>query len=239
MKSLSLVVLLFLATLSAGAREDTVPAVTVFGTAITQVKPDLLRWRLTVTNRAPDVATVSEQHTAYTAALLRLLSEKGIRPEEMQTTGMRFAEHREYRDRGAIKDGYDATTQVSFTMRKFTDYREMWLGLSRLAGVMVDSISWDTTTRIEVQNSTRDEALKNARAKADQMATGLGSRIAAPLAIEEVLMEDPWTNPSANFNSSRVAPPSDGSSDEAVAPGAVPIRVRVKVSFQLAAGSGK
>jgi uncharacterized protein YggE len=226
-------VLLVLATATHALAGDTgIPHVTVFGTAVTQAKPDLLRWYLTVSDKGTELPAVSEVHTSHTAAVLRLLGEKAIRPEETQTSGMRFSEGREYRDNSWVKDGYVATTQISFTMRNPADYREVWLELARLAGVSVDSVTWDVSNRIEVQDGTRLEALRSAKAKAEQMAAALNGKVSEPIAIEEVLTEDPWAARSMMSNSLQEGSREDEGGD-VISPGAVTIRIRVRVVFHL------
>lgn len=233
MKSSLLLLLALFAALVTRAAENAIPQVTVFGTAVTEAKPDLLRWHLTVSNQGADIAAVAQTHADTAAIVLRGLAEQGIRTEDTQTSGMQLAEHREYRSNSWIKDGYVASTTVVFTMKNLTGYREMWLGLARLNGVTVDQVTWDVSNRITVQNSTRTDALKNAKAKAEQMATDLGVRIAEPISINEVAADNAWPGGAIMTNSVSRAAPQDAGAGEAISPGTVPIRIRVQVAFRV------
>ncbi len=221
----------------ASAESDELPHVSVFGTATTQVQPDLLRWSLSVDRVGAEVAEVADAHAADVAAVLEFLKQQKIPAKEIQTSHVELSEHREYRRDSWVKDGYEASTTVSFTSRDLGQYRTLWLGLSRLTGVSVKSAAWDASRRIPVQNETREEALKAAKEKATNMAAVLGMKLAEPLAIEEVAMEnDPFSV--SGMASNRLNTSSrdgSGDSESMVAPGSIEVRVRVHVTFRIVA----
>ncbi len=232
MKTLFCLVLIVVTNSALAGPVSELPHVAVFGTAVTEAKPDLLRWSVTVSNTGGDLAEVSESHTKHTAAVLRLIAECGVRPDDTQTSGMRFSENREYRNESWVRDGYVATTHVSFTLVKVEEYRSVWLRLAKLPGVSIGNVAWDVSERIALQNKTRTDALKAAKSKADQMAFSLGARILSPLVIEELPDETPWSGNMANnvMQFSARGPEAGG---EPIAPGSVSIRVRVRVLFQI------
>jgi uncharacterized protein YggE len=215
------------------AADDKLPHVSVFGTATVKAQPDLRRWHITVTNKGDDVAAVSDTHTVRAAAVLRLLKDKGILPADMQTTAMRLSENREYRSNSWVKEGYIAATSIAFTLQDKQSYRDLWIGLSRLTDVTVDNVTWDVSDRIALQNRARVDALAVAKTKAQQMATCFGSRIAEPLAIEEILLEDPWADRGNAMNSIVVTRGAGATADEPISPGEINVRIRVSVSFRL------
>lgn len=231
MKSIAALCFLLCLLTSAIASESSVPHVTARGTAVTRAQPDLLRWRISLSNQGPDIAAISDAHATAAAALLRLLAEKGIRQDETQTSGMRLSEHREYRANSWLKDGYIAATDVAFTQRKLSDYRDLWIQLAKIGGVSVDSVTWDLSNRIQIQDSTRIDALKAARAKAEAMAGVLGAKTAEPIEIIEEEAELPWANRNVTNTAAEIA--GEGNSDDVLAPGMVNVRIAVRVSFRL------
>ena len=218
------------------AESDELPHVKVFGTAVTEVQPDLLRWRIKVGDEAAEVATVAESHAKDVEAVLAFLRQQGIPAKDIQTAQMQFSEHREYRSKSWVKEGYDASTVVTFTTTKLEQYQPLWLGLSRQRGVSVESVVWDSSRRIEVQNETRADALKAAKTKVAAMAKALGVEIAEPLAIEEEIVS-PYDSRMGNFARNTVSEAAgvgdDG--DGAVSPGAIEVRIRVQVTFRIVA----
>ena len=81
----------------ASAESDELPHVSVFGTATTQVQPDLLRWSLSVDRVGAEVAEVADAHAADVAAVLEFLKQQKIPAKEIQTSHVELSEHREYR----------------------------------------------------------------------------------------------------------------------------------------------
>lgn len=208
------------------AADNDLPHVTVFGTATTQVQPDLLRWRLSVERVGAEVAEV-----------LEFLKQQKIPAKEIQTAHVELSENWVYRNDSRIKEGYEASTVVSFTSKDLGQYRTLWLGLSRLKGVSVKAAAWDSSRRIPVQNETREEALKAAKEKATNMAAALGMKLAEPLAIEEIAVENDAFSVSSMASNRINVSSRDGSgdSDSMAAPGSIEVRVRVQVTFRIVA----
>jgi uncharacterized protein YggE len=217
------------------AAEIELPHVSVFGTAVTEVQPDLLRWRVSIACRGLDVTAVADEHTSDVAAALAFLKQQGILPAETQTARMQLSEHREYRNNSWVKEGYDASTDIAFTSKDLSAYRGLWLGLSKLKGATINSAAWDSSKRIEVQNTTRLDALKAAKEKATAMVSALGVRLAEPLAIEELpaSLDDSRYNRYAGNNFRQLLREGSDADGDAVAPGSIEIRVRVKVAFRI------
>lgn len=227
---------MLLALSAPAVADEALPHVTVYGTAVTEVQPDVLRWRLKVADEAAAVAEVAESHSKNVKAVLDFLRAEGIPAKDIQTAQMQFSEHREYRSTSWTKEGYEASTVVTFTTKKLEQYHTLWLGLSRLRGVSVDSVAWDSSRRIEVQNATRVDALKAAKEKAEAMAKALGVEIAEPLAIEEAPIAT-YDSRAGNLLRNSVAELAGGgdNDDGAVSPGAIEVRIRVQATFRIVA----
>ncbi|MCB9858182.1 MAG: SIMPL domain-containing protein [Phycisphaerales bacterium] len=230
---LSLIVTAFVAQ-SVRASDQALPHVSVYGTAVTQVAPDLLRWSLRVSNKGADLQKVAEAHAATMSNLLVFLKEKGIKEEKTQTTDMCFEENWEYRDNSRVMNGYIAITYVSFEMTDLNAYRNMWISLAGMKYVSISDVSLDVSTRIQVQNETRKKALLAAREKAAAMAQTLGAEIGEPLAIEEI--QDAFGIWNAMSNSVAYdEAPGGGEKGTPLSLGQIPVEVRVKVEFRIVA----
>lgn len=231
MKLLTSLLCLVISTASSLAADIQQPHVTVFGTASIKAKPDLQRWSVTVATLAGDVAAVSDTHADRAAAVLKLLKKNGIAPADLQTAAVSLSENRVYRDNSWLKEGYRAETSIAFTLRDPAKNRDIWLGLSRLQDVSVNNVTWDIADRIPLQDRARAEALTAAKAKAQQLATGLATRLAEPLAIEEIPTE-PERFPGSNVTFKSKAPMNQSGEDSA-APGELTVQARVQVTFRL------
>ena len=221
-------------TVFAAAAENPLPHVSVYGTATTEVVPDQMVWHLTVQNKGPKLPSVAEQQTKIVQQVLSFLTHTGIKDTEVQMSKMEFGENWEYRSNSRVKEGYFASTVVSFRSSELETYKPLWIGLADIPGVTVDNVSYDHSKRIEYQNETRQKALLLAKEKATNLAKTLGSEIREPLLIEEDLsVNEGWRGINGAFSNSISAPDQGANSRADLAPGKIPITIRVKVSFRL------
>ncbi len=233
MKTSNLIASLAIAFVSvAQAGDNSLPNVTVYGTATTEVTPDQMNWQLTVTNKGKDLAPVADNHSGIVSNVLKFLKASGIDEQKVQTARMEFGENWEYRNSNRVKEGYFATTRVSFEVTNFDLYQNLWSGLAKIKNVSIDYVSYDYSKRIEVQNETRIKALQAAKEKAKSLAETLGSRIGEPLLIEEDLGIQTMYAGAAFSNNLRTVQSTEGDS-EGIAKGKIPIKLRVKTSFRL------
>ncbi|PWU16444.1 MAG: hypothetical protein C5B50_13425 [Verrucomicrobia bacterium] len=229
-----------LLTLTAWADEPPFPRVEVYGTAITEVVPDQMVWSLRVENKGAVLKTVASEHTKSVQQVLKFLRESKVDAKALQTSRMQFAENWEYRSSSRVREGYVASTQLSFKTTDLELYTNLWLGLAEMPVVSVESVTYDHTRRIEFQNQTREKAIKAAKEKATVSAKTLGAKVGAPLLLEEDLSaSEGWQMNYANANgvvqNIRTFGADDRPPQEALAPGTIPIRIRVKAAFQLIA----
>lgn len=236
MKVLTIAFMFALVLCRTSAAEISQPHVKVSGTAVLEIKPDLLRWQLTVRNVASDASTVAQEHAMHVEAVLRFLRETGVAGEDVQSAWMQLGENRVHRDGSWLREGYYASTAVSFTGKDVARYRELWLGLAKLKAVQVDWVGWDSSKRIETQNEARLKALQAAKAKAQTMAAALGASVAEPLSIEEDMDVADRRGGLVQMNTLVAGGDSDGAGDDAIAAGTIPVRIRVHVAFRLIPG---
>jgi uncharacterized protein YggE len=245
MKKLPLLSLVVAAALSRGpvwAQADALstPHITVNGTAVKEVVPDRLHWSLDVKNTGLELPKVAEAHARKVTALLDMLKTSGVLQNDIQTAHMEFSENRVYRRSEYVKEGYQAQTKVSFKLSDLSKYKPLWTAIAELSGVSVNGVSFDHSKRIELNKETRKLALQMAKEKAAAMAEVLGSKVGEPLAIDEDLtVSEGWgrgnlmMNGLNNVVQQGVIVPAQGESEGMLAPGAIPITIRVRVTFRL------
>jgi uncharacterized protein YggE len=225
-----------LLALSVYAEENPIPRVTVYGTATTEVVPDQMVWSLRVENKGSALEAVASEHARSVQKVLEFLKEGKVDPKAIQTSRMQFSENWTYRSNSRVREGYVASTQISFKTRDLERYAQLWLGLADMPVVSVETVTYDHTKRIDFQNQTREKAIVAAKEKAAASARALGAEIGDPLLLEEDLSpSEGWEMNFRNSVLSNVA--AVGGQDrgplEALAPGTIPIRIRVKAAFQL------
>ena len=125
-----------------------------------------MRWHLNVRNINPKSSGAAEDHGAMVAAVMAFLTQSQIAEETIQTSGMQLGENWTLAPGSRERDGYFASTDVSFTLADFTKYSSVWIGLSGLPAVTVRGVDVDHTDRIRFQNDARVKAVLAARDKA-------------------------------------------------------------------------
>jgi len=235
--SIPLAIISALLALPVHADEAPFPRITVYGTATTEVVPDQMVWWLRVENKGPALKAVASEHAKSVQQVLKFLKESKVDPKALQTSRMQFSENWEYRSSSRVREGYVASTQVYFKTTDLELYQQLWLGLADLPVVSVDNVTYDHTKRIDFQNQTREKAIQAAKDKAAASARTLGAEIGAPLLLEEDLSaSEGWQMNYGNAvlsNNLRAVGGEERAPLEGLAPGTIPIRIRVKVAFQL------
>lgn len=217
------------------AEDSQPPHITVFGTATTEVIPDQMRWFLHVENRGPSLDSVAAEHTSVVGSVLDLLKKSKADQKSVQTSRMEFGENWEYRNNSRVREGYIASTDISFKLTDFDGYTALWSALSRNGAVSVTSVTYDHSQRIRYQNQTRENAAVAAREKAKTLAHALDSEIQEPLVIEEELsINEGFESARNNLRNASLAVGGGAEASNALAPGTIPITVRVKTTFRLA-----
>ena len=224
---------LLASSLHLSADEMDPPRVTVFGTATTQVVPDKMDWSLEIKNTGAEVEEVAKVNADSVKEALAFLKGQGLGDDVIQTSGMQFGENWVYRNRDRVKEGYYASTTLSFEVADLEKYQALWMGVPKLPNVLLNGVSLDSTKRIEHRNATRQRALLAAREKAQALAATLGAGIGKPLLIEEINENPASLFSNGNLISNDIGAAGDPGAGETFAPGRIPITMRVRVSFQL------
>ncbi len=171
---------------------------------------------------------VAKSHSENIELILSFLKTNKVSDKELQTSRMEFGENIIYKNRENIKDGFFASSNISFKIRDLGKYKTLWLGLSKIKNITINNISYNHSNRIFFQNETRKKALLAAKEKAITLTETLGSKIGKPLLIEEQKNYiQHYRNSSINVSG------SNGSSNNDIALGKIPITITIKVAFQL------
>ena len=137
-----------------------------------------------------------------------------------------------YKDRSQVKEGYFASTDIFFKISDLEQYKSLWMGLSGLENVAVESVQYDHSRRIEFQNETRQKALLVAREKAAALAATLGAKSGEPLKIAQDSSLQEYFSASRYSNSISMSE-DDLNKSESIAPGKIPIRMTMGATFRL------
>lgn len=243
---LCVVALSFSPLIAAVPGELDIPHITVTGTALTEAVPDKLAWSLELRNTGLELPKVADKHANLSMETLKALKELGIEEKDTQTSRMEFGENMVYRDHSRVREGYFASTQISFKLADLAKYKDVWLRLAAMSSLSVKSVAFDHSNRIELRKETRRKALLAAKEKAEAMAEVLNAKVGDVLSISEDVGTQSLAGGNAylsnNINYNGIAQ-AEGRDDDAgtggtIAPGTIPISIHVVVSFRLLNAGG-
>ena len=230
-------VLLFCCTATAAAEEVKLSPrhVSVTGTSVAKVQPDIVVWHVNIRRANKDLAKAQAECDETVKKILELRRELKIKPEDAQTGYMSVQK---------IYDRDAAGNQTSFrhfqidrsvTLRQHDTGRfdAVLAGLIGTADVEV-SYSLESSEYLALRTKTRLEAVKAARKKANEMTELLGGKLGRVLRIAEP--QENWgTSYASNYNSGFSAPRA-AEPDQAAgtfSPGAVEVKVSIEVAFEI------
>jgi hypothetical protein len=230
-KKMTLLTALLACSAFTAAQTTEQPNITVYGTAEIKVTPDEMVWSINVKTENRELPAAAAAHDTAVGKVLEFLKGLNINEDKLQTSRMHFGENWKYVERENVKVGYYASTDIGFTISDLNLYQKLWFALSGFEGVSIQSIQYDHSARIRLQNESRQKALLAAREKAESLAKTLGSQIGEPLRIEEIA--SPLYPQPLYANRAMQADMAQGGAEPSLALGQISISTKVLTVFRL------
>jgi uncharacterized protein YggE len=221
------------------SKDTQIPYVSVTGSAITEVQPDRMLWNVRIQSKSPSLEGVAKSHTKSMEQILQFLKMKRhkVEQESMQTSAMSFRENWTYKKHTNVKDGYVASTNITFLTTDMNVYKDIWMGLSKWKEVSINGVQYQNSKQLELQKETRIKALLAAKEKAEVLAHTAGVQLGKPLMIEDNSYGHDVVHKTNLRRKESMALDASLNSSGAIAPGKISIQMRVKVRFELVPSS--
>jgi uncharacterized protein len=174
------------ALLAAPARAQAVPpAITVSGEATVSVAPDLAQVEAGVTSDAKTAREASEATNAAMGKLLLALKAAGIDAKDIQTSRLSLQpQSAPNRSTNAVV-GYRASNQVTVRLRDVTKVAGTIDLLVGAGANDIGGINFMVSQASKLLDDAREQAVADARRKAEIYAKAAGVTLGAPLSISE------------------------------------------------------
>lgn len=210
--------------------------VSVTGTSVAKVQPDIVVWHVNIRRANKELAKAQGECDETVKKILEMRKELKIKPEDVQTGYMSVQK---------IYDRDAAGNQTSFrhfqidravTLRQHdtSKFDAVLSGLIGTADVDV-SYSLESSEYLTLRTKTRLEAVKAARKKANEMTELLGGKLGRVLRIAEP--QEHWGGSSylgnSNFISSAPRAAEPDQAPGTFAPGAIEVKVSIEVAFEI------
>jgi uncharacterized protein YggE len=185
----------------AGADPTTPPehTISVTGTGRVVVSPDIADLRLGVSSTKPTVkaarANAAQSMTSVIAALKKL----GIADQDIKTTNLALQPVYTYPNNGGNPKltGYTLTNTVAVTIRDLDTIGDAIDGSLAAGATTMDGITFRVEDPAGAEQQARTEAMAQAKAKAETLASGAGVRIGGVSTINETSSPIPYPVPYA------------------------------------------
>jgi uncharacterized protein YggE len=164
------------------------PTMTTSGQGSATGIPDEMSFGIAVTETQADVGTALARTSARMHAVLKALGSLGVRPRDMQTTGLHVGPHYSYTDGSAQLTGYTVTQRARITVRDIARGGKA-IGVAAGAGrndVRIGAVRLEIGNREALLEQARQAAVRDAMAKARQYAAASGQHVGAMLSLVEV-----------------------------------------------------
>lgn len=213
--------------------------ISVTGTAVTQVVPDVIAWSIYTLDESKNLLEAKESSDRKLNAAMSLVNELGVKPEDVQTGYVSIGREYNHDEKGQQLDFkcFSVRRGINVKQRDLKRFDEF---LSKLIARAEFDVSFglETTRMTELRWDTRLKAMKIAKDKADALAQIAGAKVGKAIVIEEPGPRDGLQPYFAN-NANSIYQPEAARSQQpdtvqgTFAPGSVEVKVTVRAEFEL------
>lgn len=211
-----------------GAQVVTSPIrqITVVGQGEAKAAPDTASIQLGVQTEAATAREALTSNNTQMDALIVKLKEQGVAERDIQTSNIGI--YPRYDNNGRSVDAYQVTNTVTVRIRDITQTGALLDKVVDAGANNVNGISFLINDSTKLQQSARDAAIADARARAQSMAQSAGVSLGDVLAISEVIGQ-----PSMPMMLRAESASMAGGGDAPVQSGEQTIGAQVQMTFEL------
>ncbi len=204
--------------------------IVVSGEGRINVQPDLAQITLGVEVTDPSAAGAQQAAANQMNSVADQLKKQGIAGKDIQTTRYDLVPEYDYSTKTAVLKDYKATNLVTVKVRDVSKVGPVLDAVAANGATRIQGISFSVSDPAAATTQGRDAAMKDAMAKADQLAKAVGVTVGAPVSIEETSA----TPPPAVDIAPRAAPAAGGvAAPTPISPGTQEVQVTVRVVFSI------
>lgn len=210
----------------------------VNGLAEKSVAPNMVMVQIESWAKAPTAKLAQEQQSIQFSNIKTAFEKYKIKKEDIQTRGFSvYPEHTyDQKTQQSKISGYKVSHSILVIYRKTDDAGSFLDSLvtskNEVSGVNIQSVLWDYDNKAAIETTVIEEAVKNARLKAEGLAKAAGVTIQAVHKIQHTSYDSPVAQPmfekaALRMSSDSVAPPTELST------GQVKVKVEVQMEFEI------
>lgn len=239
MKLLVVALIAFLSTSTLLAQTSSdMHLIYVNGVAERTVEPNMVIVRLESWAKAATALAAQEQQANQYGKIKVAVEKFKIKKEDVQSDGYSVEPEYVYDQKAQVNKitGYRVVHSVVVIYRKIEDagafLDAMIFSKNDMAGVNVQSISWDYDKKANAEVDALADAVKNARLKANELAKAAGVDIRAVHKIQNTTYSPPVERPMYAAEAGMMKMRSDAAPTQ-LSSGQIKVRVEVQMEFEI------
>ena len=219
------------------APADNPHTISVSGTGIVTMEPDLATITIGVQNQSKSLATAQGDNTTAINSVTQVLTDGGIDKKDIQTSSYNISPVSKYDDNGNYVGitGYQVSTSLSITVRDITKVGTLLDTVVTAGANQVLGVSFSVADPSAPASQARKAAVEDARAKADELAQAAGLVVTGVISIQETSAPTPK---SQDFAASSMGAAPSASREVAISPGTTDLEVDVQIVFEVTPANG-
>ena len=214
----------------ARAADDTTPehTIAVTGSGKVTVIPDMATVSLGVVVERDTAKAAREAAAAQMTRVVNAIKALGIAPADIATANVSLSPVYDYPNNTQPRiRGYQVQNTITITVRDIDKTSDVLDDAVQAGATQVNGIGFDVEDRAAAEAKARESAVKDAKAKADTLANGLGVNIQGVASISESVSTPPWYGPV--YGAAQGA--GDKAAETPVLPGSTDVTITVQVVF--------
>lgn len=200
---------------------------TVNGTGVVDVTPDLARIAIGVQTEGPEAAAAVSENSAQAQAIIAALADFGIAEEDIRTSSFNVFPRQERDSEGNLTGiTYVVQNTVQVTVRELDQFGEVLDAAVQAGANNISDIQFDVADRSALNAKALAAAVEDARARAEILADAAGVELVQVLSLDSF-------GSSPVFAAQRVSLEFAEAADIPIAPGQIQITVDVNVRYEI------
>jgi uncharacterized protein YggE len=203
--------------------------ITVVGQSEVKGQPDTATVQIGVETEAASAQEALAQNTTQTQAVQAKLKELGIDVKDIHTSNFSISPTYDYSSNKPRLTGYHVSNSVTVTIHDLGKAGTLLDQVVQVGANSISGISFSIADQEQLLKAAREAAIKDARARADQLAQSTGASVGEALVItENIGSASPIPTPAALARDTAAL-----SAPVPIQPGSQSLGVSVQVTFAL------
>ncbi|MDA1334807.1 MAG: SIMPL domain-containing protein [bacterium] len=160
--------------------------ISISGEGSVFAKPDVGEITITIFKEAQDPEVVTRLASVASDDVVNFLNDKGIKEEDIKTIGYSLSPRYDYtRSNGQVLKGWQVRQSLRVKIRHLDDSGDIIAGATENGAHEISSLSFTIDEPDTLEREAREEAIKDAREKAEALASDLGVRLGRIVGFSE------------------------------------------------------